>query len=182
VTKKQFYVYAIYVNGVARYIGKGSNGRMHFHVIEARRINSRRARGANTDRTATKFYRKLAEAMRHGATITEKIMLDGLTNQRAHRIEKQKIEELHKLKRDQLWNTIDERLIGVTWEEFKRKRGQESFQRRQGHRLVGRPAGSPAARFGRFLVRAARAEDRSIPAPTRDSTRGSLPLKRLRKI
>jgi hypothetical protein len=31
-------------------------------------------------------------------------------------------------------------------------------------------------------VRAARAEDRSIPAPTRDSTRGSLPLKRLRKI
>jgi hypothetical protein len=155
VTKKQFYVYAIYVDGVARYIGKGSNGRMHFHVIEARRINSRRARGANTDRTATKFYRKLAKAMRHGATITEKIMLDGLTNQRAHRIEKQKIEELHKLKQDQLWNTIDERLIGVTWEEFKRKR---------------------------FLVRTARAEDRFIPALTGDSTRGSSPLKRLRKV
>ena len=117
-TKRQFYVYAIYVDGVARYIGKGSNGRMHFHVIEARRINSRRARGANTDRTATKFYRKLAEAMRHGATITEKIMLDGLTNQRAHRIEKQKIEELHKQKRDQLWNTIDERLIGITLGEI----------------------------------------------------------------
>jgi hypothetical protein len=50
-----------------RYIGKGSNGRMHFHVIEARRINSRRARGANTDRTATKFYRKLAEAMPNGS-------------------------------------------------------------------------------------------------------------------
>lgn len=155
-TKKQFYVYAIYVDGVARYIGKGSNGRMHFHVIEARRINSRRARGANTDRTATKFYRKLAGAMRHGATITEKIMLDGLTNQRAYRIEKQKIEELHKQKRDQLWNTIDERLLGVSWEKFKRKQREESFQRRQGDRPVGGPAGLHAARFGRFLVRAAR--------------------------
>ena len=141
-TKRQFYVYAIYVDGVARYIGKGSNGRMHFHVIEARRINSRRARGANTDRTATKFYRKLAEAMRHGATITEKIMLDGLTNQRAHLIEKQKIEELHKQKRDQLWNTIDERLMGITWEKFKRKQREESFQRRQGHR-------PPVDRLGR---------------------------------
>jgi hypothetical protein len=156
VSKKQFYVYAVYVDGVVRYIGKGSNGRVHFHVIEARRINSRRARGANTDRTATKFYRKLAEAMRHGAIITEEIMLDGLTNQGAYRIEKQKVEELQKQKRDQLWNTIDERLIGVTWEEFKRKQGEESFQRRQGHCLVRRPAGSPAARFDRSLVRAAR--------------------------
>jgi hypothetical protein len=145
-TKKQFYVYAIYVDGVARYIGKGSNGRMHFHVIEARRINNRRVRGANTDRTATKFYRKLAEAMRHGATITEKIMLDGLTNRRAYRIEKQKIEELHKQKQDQLWNTIDERLIGVTWEEFKRKQGEEIFRRRQGRRPVDGPARVPVWR------------------------------------
>ena len=133
-SNKQFYIYGIYVDGVVRYIGKGRNGRMHFHVIEARRINSRRARGANTDRTNTKFYRKLAEAMRHGAIIAEEIMLDGLTNQRAYRIEKQKIEELHKQKPDQLWNTIDERLIGVTWEEFKRKQREESFQRRQTHR------------------------------------------------
>lgn len=132
-TKKQFYVYAIYVDGIVRYIGKGSNGRMHFHAIEARRINSRRARGANTDATATNFYRKLAEAMRHGATIAEQIMLDGLTNGEAYRLEKQKIEELHKQNRDQLWNTIDERLIGTTWEEFKRKRREDlnwAIQRR----------------------------------------------------
>jgi hypothetical protein len=57
VSNKQFYVYVIYVDGVVRYIGKGRNARMHFHVIEARRINSRRARGANTERTSTKFYR-----------------------------------------------------------------------------------------------------------------------------
>jgi hypothetical protein len=68
--------------------------------------------------------------MRHGATITEKIMLDGLTNQGAYWIEKQKIEELHKQKRDQLWNTIDERLIGITWEKFKRTQRKEGFQRK----------------------------------------------------
>jgi hypothetical protein len=124
-SKKQFYVYAIYVDGEVRYIGKGSNGRVHFHVIESGRINRRRVRGANTDRTATKFYRKLAEAMRHGATITEEIMLDGLTSQEAYRIEKQNIEELHKQNRDQLWNTIDERLVGITWEEYKRKRRED---------------------------------------------------------
>jgi hypothetical protein len=39
VTKQRFYVYAIQVDGVVRYIGKGSNGREHFHAIEARRIN-----------------------------------------------------------------------------------------------------------------------------------------------
>jgi hypothetical protein len=75
VTKKRFYVYAIYVDGVVYYIGKGSNGRIHFHAIEARRINSRRALGANTDRTATNFYRKLAEAMRHGANIPKRSWL-----------------------------------------------------------------------------------------------------------
>jgi hypothetical protein len=120
-TKKRFYVYAIYVDGIVRYIGKGSNGRMHFHTIEARRINNRRALGANTDCTSTNFYRKLAEAMRHGATITEEIMVDGLTDREAYWLEKQKIEELHKQSRGQLWNTIDERLIGTTWEEYKRK-------------------------------------------------------------
>jgi len=34
------------------------------------------------------------------------------------RIEKQKIEELHKHNRYQLWNTADERLIGITWEKY----------------------------------------------------------------
>jgi len=125
VSEEQFYVYAIYVDGEVRYIGKGSNRRLHFHVIEAGRINRRRARGANTDRIATKFYRKLAEAMRHGATITGEIVLDGLTSQDAYRIEKQKIEELHKQNREQLWNTIDERLVGITWEEYKRKRRED---------------------------------------------------------
>jgi hypothetical protein len=89
VTSKRFYVYVIYVDGVVRYVGKGSNGRIHFHVIEAQRINGRRVRGAKTDRTSTNFYRKLAEAMRRGATIREEIVLSGLTNKAAYRFEKQ---------------------------------------------------------------------------------------------
>jgi hypothetical protein len=52
-------------------------------------------------------------------------MLDGLTNQEAYRIEKQKLEELHKQNRDQLWNTIDESLVGITWQEYKRKRRED---------------------------------------------------------
>ncbi len=52
-------------------------------------------------------------------------MLYGLTNQEAYRIEKQKIEELHKQNRDQLWNMIDESLVGITWEEYKRKRRED---------------------------------------------------------
>jgi hypothetical protein len=117
-----FYVYAIYVDEVVRYIGKGSNGRVYFHVIEAQRINGRRACGAKTDRTSTKFYRKLAEAMRRGAAIREEIVLRGLTNKAAYRLEKQKIEELYKRDQGQLWNTIDERMLGTTWKDYKRKR------------------------------------------------------------
>ena len=147
-TRQRFYVYAIYVAGVVRYIGKGSNGRLSFHVIEARRINSRRALGANTDCTATNFYRKLAEAMRHGATITEEIMVDGLTDREAYRIEKQKIEELHKHNRGQLWNTIDERFIGITWKEYKQKR---QFSPAKG--LTSSPSVSPPYKISKFVGR-----------------------------
>lgn len=63
--------------------------------------------------------------MRHGATITEEIMVDGLTDQEAYQIEKQKIEEFYKQNRNQLWNTINERLIGITWEQYKQKRREQ---------------------------------------------------------
>jgi hypothetical protein len=65
--------------------------------------------------------------MRHGAIITEKIIVDGLTQQGAYEIEKQKIEELHQHKRGQLWNTIDERLIGVTGRNLNGNRERRAF-------------------------------------------------------
>ena len=79
VNEKRFYVYAIYIDGVVRYIGKGSGDRLRYHVIEANRINRRRARGANTDATSTKFYRLLAKAIRRGAVVTEEITHPALT-------------------------------------------------------------------------------------------------------
>jgi hypothetical protein len=124
VIERHFYVYAIYVDGVLRYIGKGSNGRLYVRVIEARRINRRRAHGAKTDRTSTNFYRKLAEAMRGGATITEQITDPGLSELEAYKIERMKIEAMHQRNPGQLWNTIDERFIGIAWEEFQRQRGR----------------------------------------------------------
>jgi hypothetical protein len=35
------YIYAIIVDGVVRYIGKGRNGRMYTHLIEAKRTSAR---------------------------------------------------------------------------------------------------------------------------------------------
>ena len=32
VNEKRFYVYAIYIDGVVRYIGKGSGDRLRYHV------------------------------------------------------------------------------------------------------------------------------------------------------
>jgi hypothetical protein len=72
-----------------------------------------------------RLYRNLAEAMRQSANITEEIITAGLSNEEAYRIEKERIEELHKKSPGQLWNTIDERLIGITWEEYKRKRRED---------------------------------------------------------
>ena len=120
--EKTFYVYAISVDGVIRYIGKGSNGRMHFHVIEAQRINRRRARGANTDVTSTTFYRKLAAALRRGATIRDAVLVNHLTEREAYRLEKEKIERLYTRKPSQLWNSVDERFIGITWKDFQEQR------------------------------------------------------------
>ena len=130
-TTNRCYVYAIHVNGVVRYIGKGSNGRLHFHVIEARRINSRRALGAKTDRTTTNFYRKLAEAMRHGATITEEIMVDGLPTRRLIGLRNRR--SSNSISRIVVnCGMIDERFVGITWAEFKRKRSEniEAIQRK----------------------------------------------------
>jgi hypothetical protein len=112
-TDKRFYVYSISVDGVIRYIGKGSDGRLHFHVIEAQRINRRRTRGASTDAACTMFYRKLAAALRRGASIEAVIVVNNLSEPEAYRLENEKIEELHRRKRAQLWNTIDERLVGI---------------------------------------------------------------------
>src|SRR5271165_4687320 len=56
------YIYAIVVDGVVRYIGKGRNGRMYTHLIEAKRTSARCP--AETDHLYPRMHRKLVETVR----------------------------------------------------------------------------------------------------------------------
>jgi hypothetical protein len=107
------YVYAILVEGIMRYIGKGRNGRMYAHLVEARRSATRC--GARTMSLRPRMHRRLVEAVRSGADIEEKIIVGGLTDRQAYRLETRLIAEFHKFRTDQLWNTIDERFMDPRW-------------------------------------------------------------------
>jgi hypothetical protein len=103
------YVYAILVDGVVRYIGKGRNVRMYTHLIEAKRSAARCAR--DTSGLYPRMHRKLVEAVRAGSQITETVVTSGLTDRTAYRLESRIICEFHKFRSGQLWNTIDERFL-----------------------------------------------------------------------
>jgi hypothetical protein len=103
------FVYAIIVDGVVRYIGKGRNGRMYTHLIEAKRTSARCP--ANTAHLSPRVHRKLVEAVRAGSQIIETVIKSGLTDPAARRLESGMIGEFHKFRAGQLWNTIDERFL-----------------------------------------------------------------------
>src|SRR6516165_8839685 len=103
------YVYAIIVDGVVRYIGKGRNGRMYTHLIEAKRTSARCP--ADTAHLYPRMHRKLVETVRAGSQIIETVITSGLTDQAAYRLESRMIGEFHKFRAGQLWNTIDERFL-----------------------------------------------------------------------
>jgi hypothetical protein len=75
------YVYAILVDGIVRYIGKGSGDRMRYHLKIVRSIVRRRAAGEAV--STTKFYNRLAKSWRAGADIQMHVIADGLTDQEA---------------------------------------------------------------------------------------------------
>jgi len=100
------YVYEIQVDGVVRYIGKGRNGRVYSHLIDAKRTALRP--GIKVKNLSPFFRRKLVEAVKSRSTIEEKIIASNLTDQEAYGVEQQMIGELHKNHAGQLWNTIDE--------------------------------------------------------------------------
>lgn len=103
------YVYAILVDGVVRYIGKGRNGRMYNHLIEAKRSAARCA--IDTSGLFPRRHRKLVEAVRAGSQFTETVIISGLTDRVAYGLESKIINEFHKRRAGQLWNTIDERFM-----------------------------------------------------------------------
>jgi hypothetical protein len=103
------YIYAIVVDGIVRYIGKGRNGRMYTHLIEANRTSARCP--ANTAHLSPRMHRKLVEAVRAGSQITETVITSGLSDRATYQLESRIIGEFHKLRPGQLWNTIDERFL-----------------------------------------------------------------------
>jgi hypothetical protein len=56
------YIYAIIVDGVVRYIGKGRNGRMYTHLIEVKRTSARCP--ADSAHLSPRMHRKLVETVR----------------------------------------------------------------------------------------------------------------------
>ena len=80
------YVYVIRVDGVVRYIGKGRNGRLYSHMIEAQRTANRP--GVKIANLSPHFRKMLVSAVRRGANIKEKIITAKLTADAAYAMER----------------------------------------------------------------------------------------------
>jgi hypothetical protein len=94
------YVYAVLVDGVRRYIGKGRGRRALMHMKEVRSITRRRAAGEIVRTTI--FYNRLAKAWRNGAQIEIEIIVDGLSDREAFDREVAEISQT----KQQLWNML----------------------------------------------------------------------------
>ena len=98
------YVYGIYVDGVLRYIGKGTNERMYAHMKEVR---SRLTRKFKLKNISPAFQRKLTAAVIRGAMIEEVVLRNDLTPKQAYQLEHRHMKQfVCDGKRDQLWNVI----------------------------------------------------------------------------
>lgn len=91
------YVYALIVDGIVRYIGKGRGLRAKQHLWVANSINRRRAAGEKVK--ATHFYNRLAKAVASGAKVDVRIIADGMTDEQAFAMEIREIE-----KAEDVWN------------------------------------------------------------------------------
>jgi hypothetical protein len=101
---KRSYIYAIHVDGVLRYIGKGTNGRLYAHMKEVRQRLTRKFKLKNI---WPLFQRKLTEAVMKGAVIEEIVLADNLTSKQAYKLEHRHLERLvYAGNREQLWNAI----------------------------------------------------------------------------
>lgn len=93
------YVYAIIVNGVVRYIGKGRRYRAIEHFRKARELNRRRSAGEKVK--ALPFHNRLAKAMRNGARLKYRILAKDLSDAAAYAME---AAEIAAYPEGQLWN------------------------------------------------------------------------------
>ncbi len=78
-----YYVYTISVAGVVRYIGKGKGQRLYSHMKEVR---SRLKRDFRL-RSIGRMQRNLTKALLSGAQVIEQVLIDGLTEKEAYKLE-----------------------------------------------------------------------------------------------
>ena len=91
------FVYAILVDGIVRYIGKGSRSRHAEHMQTVRRIARHRASGESVK--ATRFYNKLTSAWLDGRNISYEIIMESLNDEQAFALESKLISKM-----PDLWN------------------------------------------------------------------------------
>lgn len=94
------YVYAVLVDGIIRYVGKGSGRRLRTHMKIVRSMARRRAAGEVVV-AESPFYEKLCKAYLFGSDIEAVMLNSGLTHEQAFRDE---IAERKKYPASQLWN------------------------------------------------------------------------------
>src|SRR4249920_1262421 len=83
------FVYQIIVDGVVRYIGKGTGGRLANHMKKVRMIARRRAAGETI--TTTHFYNRLTKAWLAGSNIEFNVIADRLSDAEAFESERTEI-------------------------------------------------------------------------------------------
>lgn len=94
---RRSYVYAIVVDGVVRYVGKGTGGRKDDHFRQARRIIRE---GADLSFTPSVCASNLAVAIQSGSDVSCRIVASDLGEQAAYDLERRLIARL----RNGLWN------------------------------------------------------------------------------
>lgn len=80
------YVYHVTVDGIVRYVGKGTRRRSKLHARKARLLNERRARGEKVGKQ-TRWENYLAKALRDGRTVRDLVVVDGLIEDDAFYLE-----------------------------------------------------------------------------------------------
>jgi hypothetical protein len=99
-----YYVYTISVDDIVRYIGKGKGLRLYSHMKE---VGHRLNRNFKLRSIGSRFQQNLTRAVISGAKVVEQVLVDGLTEKAAYKLEYEKLREyVYAGKHDQLWNVI----------------------------------------------------------------------------
>lgn len=118
------YVYEIVVDGVVRYIGKGTGDRVVRHFKKAQQCM--RARRAGERIRITRFYDLLSDALNRGLVVGYNIVASDLTSEAA--LERE-ISEIASVPSSQLWNVLPGGL-GVTSECMKHRWADPAWRRK----------------------------------------------------